>query len=132
MLRHKVAIISGALIALGAGSMAHATELGARAVLSDQYQNQRALQEQDQYKAYHNRFEHPRAMTRTSRIDGIDAADIAHAQGIDEVENVSQSRGAWTVDGTDRLGEEMLVRVNSHGQVLSVSTRAEPLGMWHY
>lgn len=56
MLSRRTIAITAALLLSGASSRAYATELGAESIVHEQAQNQRALAEQAQYLAYHDRF----------------------------------------------------------------------------
>lgn len=122
MLIYKTALIAGALAISSAGAMAQGTDLGARAIVIDNYNNQRALQEQAEYRAYESRVrsQRPDAGLRSSRITQRDAVNIARAQGVDDIESVRRRQGTWMVDGTAPNGEEVIVRVNSRGEVLDV------------
>lgn len=55
MLIRKTVLIAG-LLALSGATMAHATELGARSILFDNYANERALKEQAQNHAANQWF----------------------------------------------------------------------------
>jgi hypothetical protein len=122
MLMHKVALVAGAVAISSAGAMAQGTDLGARAIVIDNYNNQRALQEQAEYRAYEARVrsQRPDAEFRSSSITQRDAVNIARAQGVDDIESVRRRQGMWMIDGTDPSGEEVIVRVNSRGEVLDV------------
>lgn len=56
MLSRKTLVIATALIMSAAGSTAYAAELGAESIVHEQAQNERALAQQSQYLAYHDRF----------------------------------------------------------------------------
>jgi hypothetical protein len=122
MLIYKTALVAGALAISGAGAMAQGTDLGARAIVIDNYNNQRALQEQAEYRASESRVrsQRPDAEFRSSRITQRDAVNIARTQGVDDIESVRRRQGMWMIDGTDPRGEEVIVRVNSRGEVLDV------------
>lgn len=125
MLIHKAVLIAGALVVSGAVTVAQAHDQagsGARSIVADVYNNQRALQEQADNNAYQAQFRRPgpRGMISNARISQRDALDIARAQGVSEVEGVQQRRGVWTVDGADFFGRGLTVHLNSRGQVLEV------------
>lgn len=125
MLIHKAALIAGALIvSSGAATIALAHDQagsGADSIVADTYNNQRALQEQAGNNAYQAQFHRqPGMVVGNARITQRDALEIARAQGISDVEGVQQHRGVWTVDGTDFFGNNLMVHVNSRGQILDV------------
>lgn len=125
MLIHKAALIAGALVVAGAATMAQAHDQagsGAESIVTDTYNNQRALQEQADTNAYQAQFRRhsPALVVGNVRITQREALDIARAQGISDVEGVQQRGGVWMVDGTNFFGSNLTVQVNSRGQVLGV------------
>jgi hypothetical protein len=124
MLIHKAALIAGALVVSGAATMAQAHDQagsGAASIVTDTYNNQRALQDQAANNAYLAQFRRQPAMAASNaRITQRDALDIARAQGVSDVQGVRQQRGVWMVDGTDFFGSNLTVHVNTRGQVLDV------------
>ncbi|RDJ24258.1 hypothetical protein DWF00_04035 [Bosea caraganae] len=124
MLIHKVALIAGALVISGAATMAQAHDQvgsSAESIVSDAYNNQRALQDRGQNDAYLAQFRGRPAMVASSGlITQRDALDIARAQGISDVQGVQERGGVWMVDGTNFFGGNLTVHVNARGQVLDV------------
>lgn len=57
MISRKTIAVAAALLLSAAGSTAYAAELGAESIVHEQAQNNRALAEQSQYLAYHERFQ---------------------------------------------------------------------------
>ncbi len=49
-----------------------------------------------------------------------DAVRIARRQGVVDVDSVRETRSGWTVDGSDRDGEDLTVRLSGTGEVLDV------------
>lgn len=127
MLLHKAAIVAGALALTGGAAVAQGTDLGARAIVMDNYRNERALQEQAEYRVYHEQFQgRPSrsamapAFPLSARIGRSEAIEIARAQGVDDVERVRRARGVWMIDGIDPYGELVGVRVSARGEVLDI------------
>lgn len=124
MLIHKVALFAGALVVLAA-PVAQAydqTGSGADSIVSDTYNNQRALDEQAQNRAYQDQFRTERQpMVRTVGVSRSDAVDIARAHGVSNVKAVGPLRdGDWMVRGSDARGATVAVRVDSRGDVLGM------------
>lgn len=61
MFSSKTVLVAGVLLLSGASTMAYATELGAESIVEEQGENQRALAEQAQYRAYHEHQKQLRA-----------------------------------------------------------------------
>jgi hypothetical protein len=127
MLIHKTALIAGALAISTVGAMAQGTDLGARAVVVDSLNNQRALQEQAEYRAYRSQFESPRPSdalnpprAMITQVSQRDAITIARTQGMSDVDDIQPNPGGWMVDGTDAYGQNLIVQVGYRGEVLDV------------
>lgn len=124
MLIHKVAFFAGALVVLAA-PVAQAydqTGSGADSIVSDTYNNQRALAEQAQNRAYQDQFRMERQpMVRTVGISRNDAVGIARAHGVSDVRAVRLLRdGDWMVRGNTARGATVAVRVDPRGDVLDM------------
>lgn len=127
MLIRKTALIAGALAISTAGAGAQGTDLGARAVVVDSFNNQRALQEQAEYRAYHSQFETARpsdvlnpGAIRVSAVSERDAIEIARTQGVAAVDDIQAGSGGWTIDGSDAYGQNLMVQVGYRGEILGV------------
>ena len=139
MIFRKAALVAGALVFAGSAAWAQGVDLGARAVVTDTFNNERALQEQAEYRAERNAFETgragdarapgtelrpemtgPRTMATAQRVGQREATTIAREQGLERVQRVSQSGGVWNVTGIDAEGERTLVRVGRDGEVIDM------------
>lgn len=123
MLLRKTAIFAGVLAISSGAAMAQGVDLGARAIVIDNFNNQRALEEQQQFRPMEGRAERPMATRNGARINQGEALEIARSRGVDEVGDVRRTRGAWMIDGVDGQGEAIVVRVSSRGEVLDVRNR---------
>lgn len=64
----------------------------------------------------------PERQERVQReeITRRDAVRIARRQGVVDVDSVRETRSGWTIDGSDRDGDDVTVRVSATGEVLDV------------
>ncbi|GAU85741.1 hypothetical protein [Bosea sp. BIWAKO-01] len=74
MITYKIALVGGLLALFGMANTAQAYEFGPESIVHEQYQNPYALQEQQQYRAYHEHMkelrEHPYVAPATRRHHG--------------------------------------------------------------
>ncbi len=49
-----------------------------------------------------------------------DAVRIALRQGVVDVDSVRETRSGWTIEGSDRVGDDLTVRVSPSGEILDV------------
>ncbi len=127
MLINKALITAGVLVLSGSAALAQGSDLGARSVVVDTMNNQRALQEQAEYRAYRSQFEtirpgdalNPRG-AMVMRVSEREAISIARMQGLSDVDTVRSSGAGWLVDGTDAYGQNLIVRVGTTGEVLDI------------
>lgn len=111
MLTYKAALLAGALaISSGAvtvsSAMAQNIEFGPNGVRVDRERTERGFRPDREF--------------RGDAIDRSEAISIARRQGVEQVERVRESRGSWTIDGQDRRGDDIFVRVSMRGEVLDV------------
>lgn len=100
----KAALIAGALTISGS-AMAQNFQIGPDGIRVDRDRQER-------------NFRGDRDMR--GEISQREAVNIARRQGVAEVERVRTSRNSYTIDGTDRRGDDILVRVSFTGEVLDV------------
>lgn len=107
-------VLIASVLAFSSGAMAQSFEIGPNGVRVDRdrdrverpYRAEREMRDRDA----------PRAM-----IDRREAISIARSQGLTDVESARETRSGWTIDGRDRRGDDVLVRVSGRGDVLDVS-----------
>lgn len=61
MITYRIALVGGLLALFGMANTAQATEFGVESILHEQAENPLALQEQQQYRAYHEHMKELRA-----------------------------------------------------------------------
>lgn len=110
MLNYKIALLAGAL-AISSNAMAQNIEFGPNGVRIDRDRNRIERDVRQDRDLRDN---------RTDMIDRREAISIARRQGVEDVERVRESRGAWRVDGQDRRGDDIFVRISSRGEVLEI------------
>jgi hypothetical protein len=105
MLTYKAALLAGAL-AVSSSAMAQNLQIGPNGVRVDRDRAERNYR--------------PDREMRGDMIDRREAITIARRQGVEQVDRVRESRGSWTIDGQDRRGDDIIVRVSLRGEVLDV------------